>query len=253
MYECEKLRLASNQLLQNTSKGKQLEPQTPLFSFVFNLHQLKLQGLQVIIRKRELSILFGHKPKIQHISKLNKIGLQPKMTANSKRCLNASRELSRQRRTAVQTSSTRDTEILSVASSGPVETAPQDSKPMGNLKQTLGNEAEESSLSIGKGNGGEVFSSEEEGGRDSNGSDAINENTTEIFRTLLMGMAQTIESCLSTSDQARQDVARRRCWRRRDKRQSLLRGCPRRNLSDLVGESVDPHEQGGPFRWRLRQ
>ena len=55
-----------------------------------------------------------------------------------------------------------------------METAPQDSKPMRKLKQTLGNEAEESSLSIGRGNGGKVFSSEEEGGRDSNGSDAMN-------------------------------------------------------------------------------
>lgn len=49
-----------------------------------------------------------------------------------------------------------------------METAPQDSKPMKKLKQTLGNEAEESSLSNGRGNGGKVFSSEEKGDGDRN-------------------------------------------------------------------------------------
>ena len=74
-------------------------------------------------------------------------------------------------------------------------------------------------------------------------------------------MAQPFESCLSTSDQVRRAVARQR-WlsemvemlAEEDKKQSLLRGCPhRKKLSDLVGESMAPHGQGGPFWWRLRQ
>ncbi|WZZ64530.1 hypothetical protein YC2023_075900 [Brassica napus] len=51
-------------------------------------------------RKRELAILFIHKHNIQNINKLSKISLQPKMTANSRQCLNASGEPSRQSRTA---------------------------------------------------------------------------------------------------------------------------------------------------------
>ncbi|KAJ4875017.1 Alpha/Beta hydrolase fold protein [Raphanus sativus] len=53
-----------------------------------------------IAGKREWSILFGNKHKLQHIDKLDKIGLQSKMTANSRRCLNASRKPSRYNRTA---------------------------------------------------------------------------------------------------------------------------------------------------------
>ncbi|KAL0675857.1 hypothetical protein Bca4012_071854 [Brassica carinata] len=62
----------------------------------------------------------------------------------------------------VQISSTKTTEAISIASSGPVETATQEYKLMKILKQTLGNESEETPLSIEKGYGDEIFSSREE-------------------------------------------------------------------------------------------
>ena len=65
---------------------------TNLLSFIINFLHYN--------NKRELTILFYNKHKHQHVNKLNKIGLQKKMTADSRRCLNASGKPSRQSRTA---------------------------------------------------------------------------------------------------------------------------------------------------------
>ncbi|KAJ4887781.1 Uncharacterized protein Rs2_27529 [Raphanus sativus] len=62
----------------------------------------------------------------------------------------------------VQNSSTRTTEVISIASSGPVETAIQEYKPMRKLKQTLGIVAKKTSLSMEKEYGDEIFSPNEE-------------------------------------------------------------------------------------------
>ncbi|KAH0901822.1 hypothetical protein HID58_041325 [Brassica napus] len=60
------------------------------------------------------------------------------------------------------TPSTRTTKIVSLVSSGPVKTAPQDDKTMQELKQTLDHKSEEVPLAIGRGCGDRDFSSEEE-------------------------------------------------------------------------------------------
>ena len=62
----------------------------------------------------------------------------------------------------VQTPSTRTTKIVSLVSSGPVETAPQDNKTMQELKQTLGHKSKKVPLAIGRGCADRDFSLEEE-------------------------------------------------------------------------------------------
>ncbi|KAF3603942.1 hypothetical protein F2Q69_00033633 [Brassica cretica] len=61
-----------------------------------------------------------------------------------------------------QTPSTRTTKIVSIVSSSPVETVPQEDKTMQELKQTLDHKSEEVPLAIGRGCGDRDFSSEEE-------------------------------------------------------------------------------------------
>lgn len=61
---------------------------TNLISFILKLLQYN--------NMRKLSILLGNKHNQTQINKLDKIGLHMEMTANSRGCLNASGELSRQ-------------------------------------------------------------------------------------------------------------------------------------------------------------
>ncbi|KAF2545084.1 hypothetical protein F2Q70_00023417 [Brassica cretica] len=52
--------------------------------------------------------------------------------------------------------------VISVASSGPVQTATQDNKPVVKLKPMLGSEAKKSSSSMERRNGVKILSSKDE-------------------------------------------------------------------------------------------
>ena len=87
--------------MKNSSLEKLWEGTLVLLFFFLNTNLLSfIIKLFHYNNKRGLYILFGHKHNIQHINSLRKISLQPKMTANSRRSLNASSEPSRQSRTA---------------------------------------------------------------------------------------------------------------------------------------------------------